>query len=104
MYAIIASFQIKPERREAFHKAAVDDGRSSTRSEPGCLRFDVYSDRTDPNKFVLFEVYRDEAAFKAHTQTPHFAAFREATRDTSAAPASVVRCVNLFPPDAEWRK
>ncbi len=103
MHIIVVTFQVKPERRQAFLSAAVEDARASTRNEPACLRFDVYNDKTDPNKFVFVEVYRDEAAFQEHMKSPHLATFREATKDVSSAPTTAVRCSNVFPADAEWK-
>jgi quinol monooxygenase YgiN len=43
-----------------------------SRAEPGCLQYDVHRDRDDPNRFVLFERYVDEAALEAHGASPHF--------------------------------
>jgi len=31
----------------------------------------------DPDRFVLYEVYRDDAGAKAHKQTPHYARWAE---------------------------
>ena len=33
------------------------------------------------DKVVLYEIYDDDAAFAAHMETPHFAAFRDAIAD-----------------------
>ena len=103
MYVIVVTLQAKPEGREAFLEAALEDGRGSTRDEPGCLRFDVYNDQSDPKKFVFVEVYKDEAAFQTHTKMPHFAAWREATKDLMAGTPTAVRCTNVFPSDADWK-
>lgn len=45
------------------------------RSEPGNLRWDVWRDQAEPARFVLDELYVDDAAVAAHRQTPHFAAY-----------------------------
>ena len=103
MYVLIASFDVKPEQTDAFRAIGIVDAQSSTSNEPGCLSFSVLQDQTDPTKFVFFEVYRDEAAFHAHTETPHFAKFREATQDVYASPPSVVRANNVWPADADWK-
>ena len=39
-------------------------------TEPGCLVFDVPTDRT--LTWSIYEVYRDDAAYEAHTRTAHF--------------------------------
>ena len=45
--------------------------------EPGCSRYDVARSATDSDRFVLWEVYEDQAAFDAHRSTPHFVEFIE---------------------------
>ena len=52
-----------------------------SREEPGCLRFDVYQEASRADLFLLFEIYRDEAALAAHRASKHFSAFR---RDVDA--------------------
>ncbi|WP_445679337.1 putative quinol monooxygenase [Radicibacter daui] len=42
------------------------------RSEPGNLRWDIWQDQSQPGRYVLDELYVDEAAIAAHRQTPHF--------------------------------
>ena len=41
-------------------------------TEPGCVRFDVHQSREERRKFLLYELYRDDAALEAHRRTPHF--------------------------------
>lgn len=49
-------------------------------AEPGCHTFDVcFSD--DGSKCFLYEIYDDEAAFRAHLATEHFRAFDAACAD-----------------------
>jgi len=83
--------------RDKFLAAAEDDSISSVRDEPGCLRFDVLQDNSEPNHFYFYEVYRDEAAFQAHGQAPHFARWRAAAAEVLAEPTSVTRSTTLFP-------
>lgn len=40
--------------------------------EPGCLAFDVARSPQDPDTFLLYEHYADEAAFETHRGTAHF--------------------------------
>jgi quinol monooxygenase YgiN len=40
--------------------------------EPGVESFVIHRSRTEPSKFFFYEVFKDEAAFGAHQQTPHF--------------------------------
>jgi quinol monooxygenase YgiN len=45
---------------------------AATRAEPGCIQFDVSRSLDHPDEFVLYEKYRDDAAFETHRETPHF--------------------------------
>jgi len=41
-------------------------------AEPGVLAFQIQQSLEDPAKFFFYEVFKDEAAFAAHGQSPHF--------------------------------
>ena len=43
-----------------------------TRAEPGCIRYDVLRAVDEPRRFLLVEVYEDDAALQAHTESDHF--------------------------------
>ena len=104
MQALVVTLQIKPEHREAFMEAMLDDARGSVANEPGCLRFDVVQDLEDPNRIHLYEVYRDEAAIEAHRQAPHFVKWRDTVKDWHAADPVRRVCTTVFPPDSAWHK
>jgi (4S)-4-hydroxy-5-phosphonooxypentane-2,3-dione isomerase len=97
MQAIFVTLTVKPEERERFLQAAEDDSICSPRDEAGCLQFKVLQDKDDPNRFYFFEVYRDEAAFQAHQQMPHYARWRAAAAEVLAAPSSRVSMTTVFP-------
>ena len=44
----------------------------ASRAEPGTLVFVIHRSPTDPHEFFLYEQYRDQEAYQAHQQTPHF--------------------------------
>jgi quinol monooxygenase YgiN len=52
--------------------AAVSKVIEPSRAEPGCLFYQANRDPDDPRVFFFYEIYRDEAAFAAHTETAHF--------------------------------
>jgi (4S)-4-hydroxy-5-phosphonooxypentane-2,3-dione isomerase len=105
MYVIIAPIQIKTGYKEQFIEAVVEDARSSVSHEPGCLRFDVIQDANDADRIWLYEVYKDEAAFQAHLQSPHLLKFRDSTKDWRVeGPQGAGRgSRNIWPTDGEWR-
>lgn len=43
-----------------------------SRAEPGNLRYDLWIDPADPQRFVLDELYIDDAAVETHRSTAHF--------------------------------
>ena len=48
---------------------------------PGVLAPYAVSVKENPTLIRVFEIYADEAAFRAHLETPHFKRFREETND-----------------------
>ena len=68
MYVIIAPIQIKHDFKAEFIEAMILDAKGSVENEPGCLRFDIIQDADHSDRIWLYEVYKDEAAFKEHTQ------------------------------------
>lgn len=48
----------------------------SSRSEPGNLRYDLWTDTSQPGVFVLDELYVDADAAAAHRASPHFQHYR----------------------------
>ena len=104
MKVLMVKIQVMPERREAFLKAMLDDARGSVQNEPGCLRFDVSQDESDPNRLYLYEVYRDDKALEAHRNAPHYLKWRETVKDWYAAPVEALRGSTVFPDEAAWTK
>jgi len=43
-----------------------------SRAEPGNLRYDVWQDEAQPDRFITDELYKDDTAISAHRQTPHY--------------------------------
>jgi quinol monooxygenase YgiN len=46
-------------------------------AEPGCLAYRLHRATDDPELFLFYETYVDDAAFQAHRRAPHLAAFRQ---------------------------
>jgi len=77
MHIIIGGiFDVDPADKEAFLKV-VDAVTGPSRAEAGCLRYWFSASLEDPNRYHLFEVWKDKAALEEHFQTPHLLKFRE---------------------------
>ena len=105
MFALFATIHIDPPRREPFMVSMLEDARGSIENEPGCFRFDVLVDDKDPNTIYLYEVYRDQAAFDAHCQAPHFIQWRDLTKDWTVEPRTpMVTFQPAYPAPGDWSK
>jgi quinol monooxygenase YgiN len=64
------------------------------RAEPGNLRWDVWRDQADPDRYVLDELYIDADAVAAHRRSPYYQAY------LAAIPALAERMAILCDPIA----
>jgi len=102
MYVVCIHVHVEPEHVEDFIRATLQNARNTIR-EPGNLRFDVNRQIDDPNRFVLYEVYRDEAGMNAHKETAHYAKWRDAVAPWMAEPRRGVKHLSLFPEnEKQW--
>jgi quinol monooxygenase YgiN len=73
-YCVIAIHRASPGKADAYERRMLAD-LERTRSEPGALQFHIHRDRADPNVFVIYEVWRDIGALRAHFATPYVRQF-----------------------------
>ena len=78
-YVRIAELEIDPAQLESFKSAITEGIEAAVRIEPGVLVLYAVSEKDDPARIRVFEVYADENAYKTHLETPHFLKFRAAT-------------------------
>ena len=52
-------------------KAALKEVVEKTKTEPGCIEFRIFEDLDNPEKFVLWEVFRDRQALTEHIETDY---------------------------------
>jgi quinol monooxygenase YgiN len=99
MYVVCVTSKVKPEFRDAFIKATMDNA-ANTRKEPGNRRFDVLQAEDDPNQFFFYEAYRTKDDFAKHQQTEHYFRWRDAVKEMMSEPRKGVRHTNLYPDDS----
>ena len=64
------------------YRAALKEGiEAAVRVEPGVLTLFAVYDKEHPFRVTVFEVYRDEVAYRAHLETPHFKKYKSTTKD-----------------------
>ena len=97
MFGVFAAISIKPEQRQRFLTTINDVALRSVRDEPGCVRFDVFQDLADVDRYHLYEVYTDEAAFWAHLATPHARQAFDEAGEWAEGTFDVLRTRSIFP-------
>lgn len=75
MYVVVVFFEAKPGHAAALRNALMIQARTSLEKEPRCRRFDIAENPVERGAYLLYEIYEDEAAFKAHLETAHYADF-----------------------------
>jgi LDH2 family malate/lactate/ureidoglycolate dehydrogenase/quinol monooxygenase YgiN len=73
-HTILVEFKLRSDMRPRFVELVRANAASSLRDEPGCRRFDVFVPDLGED-VVLYEEYRDQAAFADHCRSPHFRLF-----------------------------
>ena len=87
--ALIAEFTARPGQGEAV--AALLAGLAvNVRAEPGNIAFDCYRRLEDRDKFVVYEIYRDKAAFESHIGADYGAVFNARLRELIQEPNSML--------------
>jgi len=78
-FVIYVEFDLHEDAVDKFMPMMLANARASLAAEPGCERFDVLHVAGKPHRIVLYEIYKDRAAFQEHLKTRHFLEFNSAT-------------------------
>ena len=74
---VVAEIRAAPGKGDALAALLVEQAAAVRGSEPGCLVYRPHRSATDPELFLFYETYADDAAFDAHRQSPHVARYRK---------------------------
>ena len=102
MFSIFVTINVKEEHLDEFTQASFGDAQGSVRDEPDCFRFDINQDADVPTRFYLYEVYRDEVAFQAHLEAPHFKKWISIVKPMFDGEIRKVSMKTVFPSDNGW--
>ena len=90
--AIIGTIEVTSGRRDQVLPLLMAHRARCLKDEPGItLQFEVLAPYEDDTKLLLYEVYRDDAAFELHRNGASIAQFREETAGMGVK-ISVTRC------------
>lgn len=101
LFVSLVFIHVKPECLDAFKQATIMNASNSL-NEAGVVRFDLVQQRDNPNRFVLWEVYRQPGDLDAHKQTAHYLTWRQTVESMMAEPRQSAQYNTVFPDDAHW--
>jgi len=73
---VVATLRAARDKGDALAALLAEQAAVVLREEPGCLVYRAHRSVSDPDLFLFFETYENEAALDAHRRAPHLAAFR----------------------------
>jgi quinol monooxygenase YgiN len=79
MIVLVARYYGKEGQGDTIAAALKQMAPRVAQDEPGCRFYQASRAQDNPDNFLLYEHYVDEAALLAHRQTPHFQEIIEGT-------------------------
>lgn len=86
---IVAVCKAKPECVDEVRELLLSAVEWS-RAEEGCVEYILHIDRDNPNDFVFYEVWKDQAALASHNDMPQFKEMLTVFDGLLAEPATVI--------------
>ncbi|MEB3101746.1 putative quinol monooxygenase [Ferviditalea candida] len=77
MIVLLAKYYCKPGNGDQVQAYLQEVKPLVEASEPGCKLYHVSRSNDNPDLFIIYEHYVDQAALEAHRETPHFIAIIE---------------------------
>jgi len=93
---LYAEFTVRPGN-QARVAEMMRELTAEVRGEPGNLVFDPYVEEANPNRYFVFEVYADDAAFEAHISADYGARFNAELKDLIEGDASELTWLRALP-------
>jgi quinol monooxygenase YgiN len=84
----VAEIEIDPAQLEDYKAAVKEQIETAIRVEPGVLTLYAVSDKDNPTRVMVFEVYANVSAYRSHLETAHFKKYKTTT-------ASMVKALKL---------
>ncbi len=78
-YVQVAEIEIDPAQLEEYKAAVREHIETAIRVEPGVLVVYAVSEKDNPARIKVFEIYRDTDAYKSHLESAHFKKYKVAT-------------------------
>lgn len=92
----ISRITVDPAQLDNYNAYLKEEIEASVRLEPGVLTLYAVSEKEQPNKITILEIYADQAAYENHLQTPHFQKYKQGTLDM-VQELELIDCTALIP-------
>jgi quinol monooxygenase YgiN len=89
-YIQIAEIEIDASQIDAYTAAVKEHIETAVRVEPGVLVLYAVSEKSDPSRVKVFEIYRDIDAYRLHLESDHFKRYK-ATTETMVKSLKLIR-------------
>lgn len=76
LYVQEAEIEIDPAQLESYKAAVAEHVETATRVEPGIIALYAVSENDNPTRVRVFEIYRDQDAYRSHLETAHFKTYK----------------------------
>jgi quinol monooxygenase YgiN len=77
---VVATLKAKSGKAAELRSAFLELERHS-RTEKGCIKYDLHQSIEDPDTFLFYEIWADEEALALHANSDFMNASRKITRD-----------------------
>ena len=81
MHVVTVTFVTREEYKDEFRHAVMQQADKSLTRESGCHCFEVSRESSSSNRFFLYELYENKAAFDLHLQSDHYHDFDARAKD-----------------------
>ena len=75
----LSKIEVYPEYLEAYMGYAAEVGEISLRREPGVLTMYAVSEKENPCKITILEIYASKEAYEKHLASAHFQRYKQGT-------------------------
>jgi quinol monooxygenase YgiN len=76
LYVQEAEIEVDPAQLESYKAAVTEHIETATRVEPGIIALYAVAETDNPARVRVFEIYRDQDAYRSHLETVHFKKYK----------------------------
>src|SRR5436190_1134451 len=74
---VVARIRAAKDKGDALAALLSEQAAVVRNAEPGCLVYRVHRSTKEPELFLFYETYLDDAAYDLHRKAPHLTAYRQ---------------------------